>query len=376
MPAKSVQSCRRRFRDRAWSTSPTASILPGEALVEGELFGEDADRPLHSEKVLAQADALDDRVSRRGSQQLGEHPDMVVPLPAPLGPRKPKRRPRATRKVKWSTARCRRNTFVRFSTTRACSSFTAAPPESHRVIDLCYVSFTSMPEKRVERRRTRRVPMKLPVRVQGRDPDGRLWEEMARCEDASASGVGLLLKRPVRVGQVLYLALPLPSHFRQYDLTEPSYRVYALVRGRRDGNPARLGLLFIGKQPPKGAEALPTELFFLPGDPRPTAADRPTVSLVLRLEAEHAPGGVAREQRALADNVTPRTADVKAGLPVGKGAILTVSAVDGDFKTRAEVRAISIEKDGQPRLSLLFLDDPLPDRLLPPDARDKTPPEA
>jgi hypothetical protein len=201
--------------------------------------------------------------------------------------------------------------------------------------------------------------MKLPVRVQGRDPDGQLWEEMARCEDASATGVGVLLKRPVRVGQVLYLALPLPQRFRQYDLTEPSYRVYALVRGRRAGNPPRLGLLFIGKQPPKGAETLPTELFFMPGDPRPVAADRHMIQLTLRLEAENAAGGVAQEQRALADNVTARTAEVKAGLPVGKGAILTVAEVDGEFRTRAEVRAISIDKDGQP-----------------PAARDNTPPEA
>jgi hypothetical protein len=217
--------------------------------------------------------------------------------------------------------------------------------------------------------------MRLPVRVQGRDPDGRPWEEMTNCEDASATGVGLVLKRPVRVGQVLYLALPLPQRFRQYDLTEPSYRVYALVRGRRAGNPPRLGLLFIGKQPPKGAETLPTELFLMPGDPRPVAADRHVIPLVLKLDAENAPGGVAQEQRGLADNVTARTAEVKAGLPVGKGVILTVAEVDGEFSTRAEVRGISIDKDGQPRLSLLFLDDPLPDRLLPPAARGKAPPE-
>ena len=34
----------------------------------------------------------------------------------------------------------------------------------------------------------------------------------------------------------------------------------------------------------------------------------------------------------------------------------------------AEVRGIAIDKDGHPRLSLLFVDDPLPDRMLPPKA--------
>jgi len=225
----------------------------------------------------------------------------------------------------------------------------------------------------IERRRTRRVPLRLVVRIKGRDPDGTEWVEMTNCEDASAGGVALFLKRPVRVGQVLQLALPLPSRFRQYDITEPSYKVYALVR-RRSGSPARVGLLFLGKHPPQGTEALPTELFFLPGDPRPVAADRHVVQVRLRLEAEHAPGGKAVEQRALAENLTARAAEVKATLPVGKGTLLSVEEIDGGFKTRAEVRGISIDKDGQARLSLLFVDDPLPDRLLPPNEPAGKPP--
>ena len=84
-----------------------------------------------------------------------------------------------------------------------------------------------------ERRKQRRVPMKLPVRVQGRESDGTTWEEMSTCEDASAGGLGLKLNRPVVLGQVLHLSLPLPQRFRQYDLTDPSYRVYTLVRNVR-----------------------------------------------------------------------------------------------------------------------------------------------
>ena len=84
-----------------------------------------------------------------------------------------------------------------------------------------------------ERRKQRRVPMRFPVRVQGRESDGKTWEEMSFCEDASAGGVGLKLNRPVVLGQVLHLSMPLPQKFRQYDLTDPSYRVYTLVRNVR-----------------------------------------------------------------------------------------------------------------------------------------------
>ncbi len=47
---------------------------------------------------------------------------MVVLFPAPFGPRNPKKRPRATWKDTRSTAVCRRNTFVRPSTTIAAAS--------------------------------------------------------------------------------------------------------------------------------------------------------------------------------------------------------------------------------------------------------------
>jgi hypothetical protein len=221
-----------------------------------------------------------------------------------------------------------------------------------------------MMEKGAEQRKTRRVPMKLAVRVQGRDPDGTKWQEMTTAEDASAGGVALVLHRKARVGQVLHLTLPLPARFRQYDLTESSYKVYGLVRGERPGN--RYGLLFLGKHPPRGAESLPAGLYFLPGDPKPTGAGKQGFEVVLRLEEEDAPGGIAQEEHSIAENVKEREADAKTtSLPVVRGAIVTVEEVAGDFRTRAEVQNIMIDKDGHPQLHLLFLDAPVPDRLLP-----------
>jgi len=222
-----------------------------------------------------------------------------------------------------------------------------------------------------ERRKQRRVPLKLPVRVQGRGADGQTWEEMSSCYDASAGGVGLQLAHPVLLGQVLHLSMPLPQRFRQYDLTDPSYRVYALVRNTRPapGGGLRVGLLFLGKQPPRGTESRPGELYLMPGDPTPVERrkyQRMLARLSLRLEAEHAPGGVAMEEKSVADDMSQWGASVPARtLPVVKGSILQVEEVAGDYKTRAEVRNISIGKDGLPRLHLLFLDAPAPERLLP-----------
>lgn len=221
--------------------------------------------------------------------------------------------------------------------------------------------------------------MKLPVRVQGRDANGTTWEEMSTCEDASAGGVGLRLARPVVLGQVLHLSLPMPQRFRQFDLTDPSYRVYTLVRNVRPvpGGGVRIGVVFLGKHPPRGAHALPGELFLMPGDPMPAERrkfPRHVARLSLRLEAENAPGGVAVEEKTVAEDVSQWGAQVRAmTLPVGKGAILQVEEIGGDFKTRAEVRNISIGPDGQPRLNLLFLDAPTPERLLPEVGADEAP---
>ena len=213
--------------------------------------------------------------------------------------------------------------------------------------------------------------IKLPARIQARDADGTAWEEIANCEDVSLTGLRLRLKHGVRRGQVLRLSLPLPARFRQYDLNDASYRVYVLARHVHPlpGGASAVGTVFLGRHPPRGNEALPSELFLFPGDedPRPHAAHQ--TRFLLRLDAEQAPGGVAREERVEAEQLAQRGAIVKAAtLPVAKGTLLSVSEIDGDFEGRAEVRTIAIGADGQPRLHLFFVDGPLPERLVPPPA--------
>jgi PilZ domain len=224
-----------------------------------------------------------------------------------------------------------------------------------------------------ERRRQRRVALKLPVRVQGRDADGADWDEMSTCEDASIGGVGLFVSHPVRPGQVLHLSVPLPPRFRQYDLNDSSYRTYALVRHTKPTAGAlRVGVLFLGRHPPRGAEFLPSELYLMPGE-RAVRRARPATAFRLRLEAEQAPGAVERQETVVAEDLGPRMAVVRTTrLPLGRGTVLAVEEKDGEFHSRAEVSSISIGADGQPRVTLTFLDDPVPDRLL---SRADAPPE-
>jgi PilZ domain-containing protein len=221
---------------------------------------------------------------------------------------------------------------------------------------------------RGDRRWHRRLPLRLPVLIQGRHPDGSVFDELAACEDVSDGGVRLHLRHPVRQGQLLHLSLPLPSHFRQYDLTHRLYRVYALVRSvvpsGEEG--ARVGLLFYGKTPPQGEESLPTGPFFIAAEAGETGLRRHHgVPLMLRLPAEHAPGALERGERALAECIRMWAARVRiCSLPAMKGALVLVEDSSGDFRTRAEVRHIVIGADGAPRLDLAFLDSPAPGHLL------------
>lgn len=84
-----------------------------------------------------------------------------------------------------------------------------------------------------ERRKTLRQNLAIPLRVQGFLADGTTWEELTTTVDVSYGGACFSLGHEAELGQVLLLSLALPKRLRQYDLTEPVYRVYSLVRGVR-----------------------------------------------------------------------------------------------------------------------------------------------
>lgn len=212
------------------------------------------------------------------------------------------------------------------------------------------------------------MSLSLPVRVQGHLEDGSAWQEMTTSEDASFGGASFVLKHPVPQGQALYLSLPLPKRFRRYDLTEPSYHVYAVVR---DISGPRVGVMFLGKHAPKGYGE--GSRYLLPSDhpaPAPAAApeerrmhERRDIFLNLKLRRE-TNEGESQEERTVAENLSKGGARVLTSLAVAKGEILVLEEMGGDFQTRVEIRGVYIGKDGVPRLNLRFLDSLAPDRLI------------
>src|SRR5262245_30410263 len=222
-----------------------------------------------------------------------------------------------------------------------------------------------------ERRSEPRMALVLPVKVKGHAEDGSGWDEMSSTDDASFGGASIVLEHHVETGHVLEMSLPLPRRFRRYDLTEPGYHVWALVRDvLTAGKARRVGVMFLGKTPPKGFDKNPGGRYLLPTDPPPRPKERRRFSRLenafqnLKLHRLDAAGATVQEERTVAENLSKGGARVMTAMPVAKGDVLLVEELGGEFKTRAEVRNVYIGEDRIPRLNLQFLDAEAPDRMV------------
>jgi len=273
-----------------------------------------------------------------------------------------------------------------------------------------------------ERRTNPRLGLAIPMHVQGFLADGTTWEEVTTTIDVSSGGACFPLGHEADLGRVLLVTLALPRRLRQYDLTEPSYRVYSVVRGvRRTSDPPRIAVIFCGKHPPRGFEERPAARYVPPTAPLVGARapqglragdleDEPPPSLDTLVggppvapglppppvpgapvpefqspdespeDRRHSPrvelfvnftiqlvdewGAVLQEELTVADNVSKGGARVMTSLAFTVGDVLLLQEAKGSFATRAEVRATTRVQRTIDRLHLRFLDREAPDRLL------------
>ena len=118
-----------------------------------------------------------------------------------------------------------------------------------------------------ERRRERRARSARSSSTRPTTPTAPPSRTARRLCDASTRGASFLIDQRLDPGRVLHLAAPLPRRFRTFDEGTPSYFVYALVRHVEPVDERwRVGVMFFGKQPPKGFDAHPGALYFMPGD--------------------------------------------------------------------------------------------------------------
>jgi hypothetical protein len=76
----------------------------------------------------------------------------------------------------------------------------------------------------------------------------------------------------------------------------------------------------------------------------------------------------AQSESTLAEVIAAGGALVRCRMAIEKGEMVRFAVPDA-YETRAEVMYVSLGGDGVQRLGLRFLDAPLPERLIPSDAR-------
>jgi hypothetical protein len=230
--------------------------------------------------------------------------------------------------------------------------------------------------------------MSVPVRLLGHDPDGSEWEEMTSTDDVSYAGASFPLRHGHGVGQVLLFSAPLPRNFRRYDLTETSYKTYALIRNSRTTTDAArlVGVMFLGRVPPKGFEAKPGGRYRLPTDPRAAAVQdtgaapserrrHERLQLFVNLRLRRSGAGGVMEEQTVTENVSRGGARVFTTLPVVKGETLTVTDLEDSVSAEAVVRNVYVGSDRVSRLNLQFPDARGYERLLLAAGTPPLPPE-
>jgi PilZ domain-containing protein len=227
---------------------------------------------------------------------------------------------------------------------------------------------TSGPVK--NRRKQHRMNLGVPVRVLGHESSGAPWTEMTMTENADHAGAAITLKHPITRGLTLQLALPLPKSFRSYDLTAPSYNVYCIVRNvtTLPGGAFRVGVLFLGRHPPRGHAQNPGGVYLLPSDlvagaglapglTRPERRADPRYDLAVQLKLTRPePAFGPPEEQTSTRNLGTGGAMVFTALPVCRNDVVIIEDLQGILRSRADVRGVFIGKDNIPRLNLCFLD--------------------
>ena len=227
-------------------------------------------------------------------------------------------------------------------------------------------------------RRVRRLPLTLPIRVFCRESDEYHWTEQSRLVDVSHFGAGFTLTRPLDVGRLIQLMIPLPHQLRCFDHMEPMYTVWSLVRHASpmdkvsaDGSTLfRIGVGFVGKEPPLSYQQDPSVRYEpLPCKPgqttlwkvgkRQSIKQRRESRLIIPLEVMVATldekGRTAMQEYTVTETISSLGTCIPTSLDVDVGRIVKINSVRDPISVFAAIRSRELTPNGISRLGLEFI---------------------
>jgi hypothetical protein len=198
------------------------------------------------------------------------------------------------------------------------------------------------------------------VRVTGHDRRNGKWQELTTAEDVSRTGVQLNLRQRVRRGMVLHVSLPLPWKLRQHSHFEPTFQTYAWVARVRPSDQTgmkRVGLEFLGANPPAGYLDKPWAIYRPPGwngserrrEPRQARAENVWVTYLSDAQQPLSQEGGRTE------NLSRTGTRICVKTPPADCDLIKVAATDCNFESLAVITDRYPGKDGFHRLCVQFI---------------------
>ena len=233
-----------------------------------------------------------------------------------------------------------------------------------------------MGEQRNWKRIRERLPLQLPVRVQGRDTPTFEWTEVTRLTNVTPFGAGFTLKHPTERGRLLFMTIPMPRQLRVFDHVEDQYRIWAIVRYMKTSivnnrTVFNVGVAFIGKRPPASYEKEPWKRYDINADvfQALSSADevlvpfrsedqrahtRHNIAVDMRLELLNVDGEVTDTEQTVTEDISPKGATLFTTLQIPEGRF--VRLISGGITAHAAIRSRSTGADGIPRIHVEFID--------------------
>jgi hypothetical protein len=233
-----------------------------------------------------------------------------------------------------------------------------------------------MSEQRNWKRIRERLPLHLPVRVQGRDTPTFEWTEITRLANVTPFGAGFSLKHPTERGRLLYMTIPMPRQLRVFDHVEDQYRIWAVVRYMKpevvdNKTVFNVGVAFIGKRAPASYEAEPwtrydinttafqalsrAEEILIPlSDQR--VHTRYNIAVDMRLELVDPNGEVTDSEHTVTENISAKGATIFTTLQIPEGRFIRLTSDQYRVTAHAAIRSRSTGADGVPRIHVEFVD--------------------
>ena len=239
-----------------------------------------------------------------------------------------------------------------------------------------------MSEQRNWKRIRERLPLQLPVRIQGRETPDFAWTELTRLNNVTPFGAGFTIKRPTEKGRLLFMTIPMPRQLRVFDHVEEQYRVWAVVRYMKTrtssgGTTFDVGVAFIGKRAPASYAKEPWKRYDVSTTTFQalTSADdivtplpsedqrvytRHNIAVDMKVEVVDENGAVVESEHTVTENISSHGATLFTTLQLAQGRFIRLTSEQYGITVQAAVRTRSTGVDGVPRIDVEFIDQEWP----------------